>query len=115
METVLKAYILEAVALEKSGAKPTYTKAVEMDIPLELQEQLDKNQALKTAFEALTDGRKKGYLLHFAAPKQSQTRTARVEKCIERILLGKGLNDCTCGLSKKMPACDGSHKILSRE
>ena len=60
----------------------------------------------------LTPGRKRGYLLYFSAGKQSQTRVSRIEKSIPKIMNGKGLNDCTCGLSKKMPNCDGSHKQL---
>jgi CDGSH-type Zn-finger protein len=67
---------------------------------------------LASAYRSLTPGRKRGYLLYFSAAKQSHTRVSRIEKSIPKIMTGKGLNDCTCGLSKKMPNCDGSHKQL---
>jgi CDGSH-type Zn-finger protein len=73
-----------------------------------------KSQELKTAFEALTPGRQRGYLLHFSSAKQSETRIQRIDKCKNKILAGKGFNDCTCGLSKRMPACDGSHKFQGK-
>lgn len=73
---------------------------------------LDESLDLKTAFEALTPGRQRAYIFHFSQPKQSKTRAARVEKYIPQILNGKGLKDCTCGLSKRMPNCDGSHKAV---
>ena len=92
--------------------KIDYKKSSEFDVPEEFQNKLDENPVLKTAFEALTPGRQKAYFLHFSAPKQSKTRESRIEKCIDLILKGKGLNDCTCGLSKKMPSCDGSHKLI---
>ena len=67
---------------------------------------------LKDSINNLTPGRQRGYLLHFEQPKQSNTKRARIEKNLTRILNGYGLNDCTCGLSKRMPNCDGSHKQL---
>jgi uncharacterized protein YdeI (YjbR/CyaY-like superfamily) len=73
-----------------------------------------KNAALKKAFESLTPGRQRGYLIFFSGAKQSETRIARIEKYTHQILCGKGLTDCTCGLSKRMPACDGSHKYLKK-
>ena len=90
---VLKAYILEAIEVEKSGLKVTYKKAEEYSIPDEFLAKLDENPELSTAFYALTPGRQRAYLLFFAAPKQSKTREARVEKFSEQILAGKGLND----------------------
>lgn len=90
---VLKAYIYEAIEVEKAGLKVTLKKTKEYDVPEEFQKQLDKKASLKKAFEALTPGRQRAYLLHFSAPKQSKTREARVEKCIPQILAGKGLND----------------------
>jgi uncharacterized protein YdeI (YjbR/CyaY-like superfamily) len=93
MENVLKAYILEAIAVEKAGLEVTYKKITDYAIPEELQSRLKKNPALKTAFNALTPGRQRAYLLHFSAPKQSKTRESRIEKCIPQILKGKGLND----------------------
>jgi uncharacterized protein YdeI (YjbR/CyaY-like superfamily) len=93
MEPILKAYILEAVEVEKSGLKVTLKKATEFSMPDEFQKKLDESSELEIAFYELTPGRQRAYLLHFSAPKQSQTREARVEKCIPRILNGKGLND----------------------
>ena len=93
METILKAYIYEAIEVEKAGLKVNYKKATEFSIPDEFQTKLDENPALQTAFSALTPGRQRAYLLYFSAPKQSKTREARVEKCTQQILNGKGLND----------------------
>ncbi len=107
---VLKAYIHEAIELEKAGASVTFQKAEEFDVPEELVETFAQMPAFKDAFMALTPGRRRAYLLHFTAAKQSATRLARIEKNIDRIMDGFGLNDCTCGLSKRMPGCDGSHK-----
>jgi uncharacterized protein YdeI (YjbR/CyaY-like superfamily) len=91
--TTLKSYIQQAIAAEKAGLEVTYKKITEFAIPEELQTQLDKNPALKTAFHALTPGRQRGYLIYFSAPKQSKTRESRIEKCLPQILNGKGLND----------------------
>ena len=93
MEPVLKAYVHEAIEVEKAGLKVDFKKTTEFVIPEEFQNKLDEIPALKTAFEALTPGRQRGYILYFAAPKQSKTRESRVEKYIPRILDGKGLND----------------------
>ena len=93
METILKDYIYEAIEVEKAGLKVNYKKATEFSIPDEFQNKLDENPALETAFYALTPGRQRAYLLYFSAPKQSKTREARVEKYMEQILKGKGLND----------------------
>jgi len=93
METILKAYIDEAIEVEKAGLKVAYKKATEFPIADEFQNKLDEIPDLTTAFYALTPGRQRGYLLYFSAPKQSKTREARVEKCTEQILNGKGLDD----------------------
>jgi uncharacterized protein YdeI (YjbR/CyaY-like superfamily) len=93
LEPILKAYIHEAIVVEKSGLKVPYKKATEFAIADEFQAKLDENPELDTAFYALTPGRQRAYLLHFSAPKQSTTRQARIEKCIPQILNGKGLND----------------------
>jgi len=93
LKATLKAYIKEAMEVEKAGLEVTYKKTSEFAIPDEFQKQLRENQALKTAFEALTPGRQRGYLLHFSAPKQSKTREARIEKCLPLIFDGMGLND----------------------
>ena len=93
MKKILKAHIYEAIEVEKAGLKVKLKKVSEFPIAEEFQKKLDKNKALKKAFEALTPGRQRGYLLHFSAPKQSKTRESRVEKSIPQILDGKGLND----------------------
>ncbi|WP_234811196.1 YdeI/OmpD-associated family protein [Xaviernesmea oryzae] len=93
MEPILKAYIREAVEVEKAGLKMEFRKTSEFAMPEEFQAKLDEIPALKTAFEALTPGRQRAYLLHFSSAKQSRTREARVEKCMPRILDGKGLDD----------------------
>ena len=92
MEPILKVYIHEAIEAEKAGLKVNYKKNPE-PIPEELQNKLDEIPALKTAFDALTPGRQRGYILYFSAAKQSKTRESRVEKCMQQILKGKGLND----------------------
>jgi uncharacterized protein YdeI (YjbR/CyaY-like superfamily) len=93
METILKAYIYEAIEVEKVGLKVNFRKTTEFTIPEEFQNKLDEIPALKTAFDALTPGRQRAYILYFSAPKQSKTRESRVEKCMQQILNGKGLND----------------------
>ena len=93
METILKAYIYEALEVEKAGLKVNFKKNTELIIPEEFQNKLDEIPALKTAFDALTPGRQRAYILYFSAPKQSKTRESRVEKCMQQILNGKGLND----------------------
>ena len=92
-KAVLKAYIYEAIEVEKAGLKVVLKKTTEYGIPDEFQQALDKTPALKKAFHALTPGRQRAYLLYFSAPKQSKTRESRVEKCMRQILSGKGLND----------------------
>jgi uncharacterized protein YdeI (YjbR/CyaY-like superfamily) len=92
MERILKAYIHEAIEAEKAGLKVNFKKNPE-PIPEELQNKLDEIPALKTAFDALTPGRQRAYNLYFSAPKQSKTRESRIEKCMQQILNGKGLND----------------------
>ncbi|WP_279620312.1 YdeI family protein [Priestia megaterium] len=92
-EAILKAYIYEAIEVEKAGLKVQVKKPEELIIPEELQHKFDEIPALKTAFTTLTPGRQRAYILHFSAAKQSKTRESRVEKCIPNILNGKGLND----------------------
>ena len=93
MEPILKAYLIEAIEAEKAGLKVILKKTEEFHQPEEFSLKLAEMPALKVAFEALTPGRQRAYLLHFAAPKQSKTRVARVENSILQILNGKGLND----------------------
>ena len=93
MKPILKAYIHEAIELEKAGLKVNFKKTTEFIIPEEFQKKLDEVPALKTAFDTLTPGRQRAYIFYFSAPKQSRTRESRVEKCMQQILNGKGLND----------------------
>jgi len=93
MEIILKAYIHEAIEVEKAGLKVKLRKTSDFKIPEEFQNSLDANPALKTAFAALTPGRQRAYLFYFSAPKQSKTRESRVAQCMLQILKRKGLND----------------------
>jgi len=111
-EEVLRTYIQNAIEVEKAGEKVVVKKTEEYPVPLELEESFAENSDLQHAFYGLTPGRQRAYLLHFAEAKQSATRKARIEKYTPRILKGKGILDCWCGLSKRMPTCDGSHKQL---
>jgi uncharacterized protein YdeI (YjbR/CyaY-like superfamily) len=92
-EPLLKAYISEATEVEKAGLEVNFKRTSEFKIPAEFRKKLDKIPALKRAFGSLTPGRQRGYLLYFSAAKQSKTREARVEKCMQQILKGKGLNE----------------------
>lgn len=93
LEPTVKAYINEAVEVEKAGLKVNYKKTSDFVIPEEFQNKLDRVAGLKTAFDALTPGRQRGYIFYFSQPKQSKTRAARVEKYVPQILNGEGLDD----------------------
>lgn len=93
MKAILKRYIQEAIEVEESGLKVKHKETSEYKVAEEFQKKLDDNPALKTAFAALTPGRQRGYLFYFSQPKRSETREARVEKCMQQIFKGKGLND----------------------
>jgi uncharacterized protein YdeI (YjbR/CyaY-like superfamily) len=93
MEPILKEYIYEAIENDKKGLEIDFKETKEFSMPLEFKNKLNENPTLKNAFEALTPGRQRAYILYFAAPKQSITRKSRIEKCIPQILSGKGLND----------------------
>jgi uncharacterized protein YdeI (YjbR/CyaY-like superfamily) len=93
MENVLKTYIYEAIEVEQAGLKVALKKHSDYVIPEELQRKFDEIPALKAAFERLTPGRQRGYMFHVGQPKQTKTREARVEKCMERIFEGKGFNE----------------------
>ena len=112
LESTIRDYVLEAIEIEKVGLKVKMKKTSDYEVPRELDQKFTESPRLKKAFKNLTPGRQKGYLLHFSQPLQAKTRISRIEKNTERILNGKGLNDCVCGLSKRMPNCDGSHKQL---
>jgi uncharacterized protein YdeI (YjbR/CyaY-like superfamily) len=93
VERTLKAYVYEAIEVERAGLQVKYKKTKDFKIPEEFQIKLDKMPALKTAFDGLTPGRQRAYIFHFSQPKQSKTRAARVEKYLKQILNGKGLDD----------------------
>lgn len=93
METIIKAYVEEAIEVEKSGLVVEFKKTSEYKIPEELQYKFSEFPAFKTAFECLTPGRQRAYILYFSKPKQSKTRESRIEKYMQQILDGKGLND----------------------
>ena len=93
MEPILKAYIAEAIDVEKAGLQVAFKKVTERSVPEEFQRRLDEISALKKAFDALTPGRRRAYLLHFSSAKQSNTRESRVAKCMQRILDGKGIDE----------------------
>ena len=109
---ILKAYIHEAIDNEKAGLKVVHKQVSDYPVPEELKDMFLKKPALKKAFEGLTPGRQRAYLLHFSEPKQSATRVTRIERMEDKIMNGKGMTDCWCGLSKRMPSCDGSHRQL---
>lgn len=90
---ILKAYIFEAIEVEKAGLKVDFKKTTQYNIPEEFQEVLDEDKDIKNAFERLTPGRQRGYLLYFSQPKQSKTRESRIEKYLGKILNGQGLDD----------------------
>lgn len=93
MEPVIRSYIHEAVEVERAGLKVEFRKTDEFDVPEEFQKRLDRDADLRAAFEGLTPGRQRGYLLHFGGAKKSETRESRIEKSVPRILEGKGLQD----------------------
>jgi len=93
LKTILKAYILEAIEVERAGLKVNFKKTAEFSVAEEFQNKLDKSPALKRAFNALTPGRQRAYLLHFSSAKLAKTREARVEKWTPQILKGKGMDD----------------------
>lgn len=93
MESILKDTIYEAIEVEKAGLKVDFSQKDELEYPEELQNKFDEDPALEAAFEALTLGRQRGYVLHFSGAKQSKTRVSRIEKCIPKIFEGKGFHD----------------------
>ena len=112
LESTIKEYILKAIQIEKAELKVNMKSIADFGLPEELERKFKEDAHFKEAFKKLTPGRQKAYLLFFSKPKQRATRTSRIEKNAERIFNGKGLNDCVCGRSKRMPNCDGSHKNL---
>ena len=111
LKPILKEYIYEAIEVENLGLKVETKKLSDLVFAEELIQVLSDDELFKAAFEGLTPGRQRAYNLFFTAAKQTATRISRIEKYRQQILDGKGINDCTCGLSKRMPTCDGSHKF----
>lgn len=109
----IKAFINEAIKFQETGKQVEKDESFSIEKPHELVEQFNKDKLFNKAFHQLTPGRQRAYLMFFTAAKQTETRTARIEKYKDRILKGYGFNDCVCGLSKRMPNCDGSHKNIS--
>lgn len=107
-------YINQALELEKMGVKMVKNTESKFECIEELEIAFGKNPKLKVAFESLTPGRQRAYHMFFAAAKHTDTRFSRIHKFTDQIIDGKGMNDCTCGLSQKMPICDGAHKILKQ-
>ncbi|MCP9768232.1 hypothetical protein EGI22_09940 [Lacihabitans sp. LS3-19] len=112
LKVSIKTYIFEALEIEKANLKVDLSESKVLVFPDELLLKFEENPAFQQAFEALTIGRQRAYNMFFSAAKQSQSRTARIEKYTQRIFDKKGINDCICGFSKKMPGCDGSHKFI---
>ena len=115
MTAILKSYLFEAIELEKQGTKPVADGSAILEPNDELITVFDEHPDFKVAFMNLTPGRQRAYHIFFSGAKQSNTRTARIKKYIPRIMEGFGFNDCVCGLSKRMPGCDGSHKELKKQ
>lgn len=111
-ETIIRSTVQEAIEIEKSGLKIDFKEKSTLLYPDELIKIFKNDVELAKAFEALTPGRQRGYNLHFTSAKQSATRTSRIQVSRSKIMAGKGKDDCTCGLSMRMPRCDGSHKRI---
>ncbi len=111
-EAVIRAFLHTAMENERAGKRVPEADKPETPVPAELTEVLENDPPMAAAFAALTPGRQRAYALFINQAKKSETRTSRALGYRDRILAGKGPNDCICGLSKKMPGCDGSHKAL---
>ena len=113
-KAIIKKYIKEAISIQSTNIVETTKPAAPLVEVQELNTIFKSDVAFKKAFQALTPGRQRGYVIYFSGAKQSETRVTRIEKYRDRILSGIGITDCTCGLSKRMPNCDGSHKLLNK-
>jgi len=102
-------YLREAMAHVDAGTAVAFPAKDQLELPDELVDKFAEMDGLEDAFFALTPGRQRGFVLHIAGAKQSTTRASRVDKHVDRIMAGKGIHDCVCGRSAKMPRCDGSH------
>ena len=114
-ESAIRQYVQQAILIEQKGIELPSTESPSGIIPEEWATRLVATPALAKAFNQLTPGRQRAYHIYFSAPQQAATRERRIDKMVPLILSGKGINDCTCELSKKMPYCDGSHKQLREQ
>jgi hypothetical protein len=114
-EVTIRQYLREAIQIEQKGIELEPTELRSGIFPEEWASRLAATPVLEQAFNQLTPGRQRAYQIYFSAPQQSITRERRIDKMAPLILSGKGINDCTCGLSNKMPYCDGSHKQLRKQ
>ena len=103
-------FMEQAIAIERAGLKSEKREPMAIVYTEEMEKAFAADAELGAGFAMLTPGRQRGYIVHFAEPKQEATRYARIEKCKPRIMMGKGLLDCVCGHTKRKPGCDGSHK-----
>lgn len=111
LEATIKAYLFEVIEIEKAGVK-LQEQPPKVLLSEAIIDYFNENESLKLAFKQLTPGRQRAYNMFFSSAKQTNTQIARIKKYTERIKNGYGMNDCTCGLSKRMPSCDGSHKTI---
>ena len=111
IEDYIKTNIFEAIEIERQGLEVPKQVPKDLNFPDELSAFLNASAEHQEAWDSLTPGRQKGFLLHFNQAKQSETRKSRIQKAWPRIKLGKGMQDCICGKSKRMPRCDGSHNL----
>ncbi|NNC79105.1 MAG: hypothetical protein HKN94_03035 [Acidimicrobiales bacterium] len=106
---VIEEFIRAAIEVEAAGKTVELKATSEYEMPEELLDEFSRSSEFEAAFHALTPGRQRGFILFFGGAKQSATRVARIEKHRERIFAGKGIHDCVCGRSQRLPRCDGSH------
>ena len=112
LANTITAFVYEAIEVERAGLCVPKPAPAALQLPVELQLQLDANASLREAFAGLTPGRQRMYAIYIASAKQATTRHSRAQQHIPKILAGLGMGDCSCGLSKRMPHCDGSHRVL---
>ena len=113
-KAIIKKYIKEAMSIQSTNIVETTKPTAQIIEVEELNTVFKSDVNFKKAFQALTPGRQRGYFIYFSGAKQTETRVTRIEKYRDRIIAGIGITDCTCGLSKRMPSCDGSHKLRNK-
>lgn len=114
LSNTIKSYIYEAIDIERKNIPLPKPNKNNIEFPDELIQFFSQDSELEKAFTSLPPGKQRGYLLYFTTAKQSKTIENRIHKYVQRIMMGKGINDCICGLSRKMPACDGSHQSIAK-